>query len=416
VNILKTLIGDKEPVMVKNAEFVAFVCDETNTETMRRYVAQRMLPHSTVECGSIEQAVQYLRKMERPPAQLVVDVSDSDTPLSALAYLAEECDPSVDVYVLGAQNDVGLYRSLLQLGIRDYLVKPLTVDLLTRTLGDAQQGKAEPLQRSRTGKVISVLGVRGGIGATSLCAHLAQHLAEDQQRRVAVVDLDLYGSAISVLLGQQTNQGLMDVLQNIQGLDPQYMDRTLMKVGSRLFVLSCALDYGDSFEPQPGSLRHLVETLQHHFHYVLIDAQRLGAGMSVMTEEALDVSKLVYLVADRTVHSACAVTRMARHIGARDNEPVISILLNHTSAPSAAHVEHKDFIAATERAILLEFPYDAANLTLAQNLGERLNPRAPFAQAVVRLGNDLSGVEQKVAPMHQQWHETLRAKLKQKVS
>jgi pilus assembly protein CpaE len=409
MSLLESLGLRGESTQVQNAEFVAFINDEANTETMRRYVTQRMLPHAVVICGQIQQAITYLQKMDRPPLQLVIDVSNSDTPLSDLSSLAEECDPSVDVYVLGAQNDVGLYRSLLQLGIRDYLVKPLTVDLLTRTLGTAQPGHAEQIQRTRTGKVITVLGTRGGAGVSTVATHLALHLAEDRQRRVALVDLDISGGLVSVLLGMPTNQGLIDVLQNVQRLDPQYMDRTLLKFSNRLFVLSGEQDYNDFFEPADGALGQLIDVLKHYYHYVIIDSPRLGSGISKLTEEALSHSKLVYLLADRTVHSARNVMRLTRHISARANEPTVSVLMNHTAPVTSAHISKEDFASATQRPILLELPYDIAAITLAQNLGERLNQKSSFAKAIMQLANDLSGVEQAKEKSKSLWSAATRS-------
>jgi pilus assembly protein CpaE len=395
MSLIKALGLSSSNDTVRNADFVAFVSDDANTEVMRNYVALRTLPHALVERGSIAQAISVLSKMERPPARLVVDVSKCDTPLSELTHLAEVCDPSVEVYVLGSENDVGLYRNLLQLGVRDYLVKPLTVDLLTRTLGDGQQSSVGHVQRSRTGKVLTLLGTRGGVGVSTVGLHLAQHLAEDKMRRVALVDLNIYGGAVNVMIGQQTNQGLTDVLQNVHRLDTQYMDRTMIKNGSRLFLLTCELDYADRFNPEPGALGALIDVLKHYFHYVIIDAPPPGIGTGVLTEEALNQSKVVYILADKTVHSARSVTRLARHVVARSNEPAVSVLLNHTTPPATGHVNKDDFARATQREILLELPYDASGLTMAQNLGERINPRSGFAKAIAHIANDLSGTQQK---------------------
>lgn len=391
MTLMESLGGVGGKPAVANADFVAFVGDEENTQVVRQFVAQRALPHAEVQHGDIGQAIAYLRKMARMPKQLIVDVSGFDTPLSELARLAEVCAPSVDVYVLGNDNDVGLYRSLLQNGVRDYMVKPLTVELLTRALEQSMSGRDEPVQRSRTGKVITLLGARGGVGVSSVTAYLALYLAQEKQRRVALLDLDVYGGAIAVLLGQSTNQGLVDVLQNVQRLDPQYMDRTMMKHGDRLYSLSAELDYGIALNVERGALRQLIEVLKRHFHYVLIDSPRHGAGIAMLTEEALDQSKRVYLLTDQTVHAACAVTRLAQHVAARPNEPVVSVLLNHVAPQAPAHIATADFVKATQRSVHLELPYDTAALTLAQNLGERLGSHSAFARAIAALGDDLSG-------------------------
>jgi pilus assembly protein CpaE len=393
MSLLDALHQRQEGAAAQNADFVALVADEANTAVMQRYVSQRMLPHALVQQGAIGAAIDLLKKMDRAPVQLVVDVSGLDTPLSELEKLSNVCDPSISVFVLGDRNDVGLYRSLLQLGIRDYLVKPLTVDLLLRTLGDGQTGHTAPVQHTRTGKVISFVGARGGVGVSSVCTHLAYELAENRQRRVAVVDLDLHGGAVNVLLGLQGNQGLIDVLENVQRLDPQSMDRTLIRHGRRLYVLSCELAYGDRFVPQPGALAQLIDVLKHYFHYVLLDVPRPGTTWPQLSEEAFDNSYQVYLLADATVHSARRAAQLSRHVTARQSEPVLSLLLNHPQPEGSARVEVQDFVSAIQRSVLMELPFDAQALTRAQNLGEALNPRSVFGMAIRQLANDLSGAE-----------------------
>ncbi|TDR80246.1 AAA family ATPase [Paludibacterium purpuratum] len=389
-------LTDSKKAPQPHAEFLAVISDEQNAATMRAFLSHRMQPNALVMRGKVAHAIAFLRRAERPPAQLLVDVSDVDAPLSVLAQLAEVCDPSIEVYVLGSKNDVGLYRNLLQLGVRDYLVKPLTSDLLTATLGDASSpSAAEALQRARTGKVLSFVGARGGVGVSTVCTHLARHLAEVMQRRVALIDLNLYGGAVNVILGQQTNQGLVDVLQNVHHLDQAYLERTMVRASARLFVLSGELDYQDRFAIPEGHLADLLKLLKQHFHYVLIDASRPGAGLPQLTEEALDQSREVYLMADRTVHAARMVTRLTRHVLARESEPAVSVLLNQTGPTNAAMVSVEDFGRATQRPVALELPFDASNLTLSQNLGEPVKPQSPFGKAIARLADSLSGVQQK---------------------
>ena len=77
---------------------------------------------------------------------------------------------------IGAVNDIKLYREMIEAGISDYLVKPVSDRALDRRHqpGRAAQGR-QPAMRRRapTGRlggrdkrsVISVLGTRGGVGA-----------------------------------------------------------------------------------------------------------------------------------------------------------------------------------------------------------------------------------------------------------
>ena len=232
----------KGKTAIRVVDFIAFVADRKTEQVLKSFVLEQAMPHAHVAIGGVDDAIAYLLKIERSPLFLLIDLHDSVMPLSDLGRLAEVCEPSVQVVALGERNDVGLFRSLLKLGVRDYLVKPLTVELLKRTVSTTE-GKINPVVLTRAGKMIAFVGSRGGVGVTTIGLNLARHLAEDTHRRVAYVDLNVYGGAANSMLGIQSNNGLADALQNVHRLDPQYVERTLVAKGSRLFVLSAELDY-----------------------------------------------------------------------------------------------------------------------------------------------------------------------------
>jgi pilus assembly protein CpaE len=368
------------------AEFVAFVSDAQTEDSVRRFVHERMIAHAFVATGTIDDAIERLKNMERSPSKLLVDVSDSGMPLSDLERLAQVCEPSVSVVAIGERNDVGLFRNLLKIGVQDYLVKPLTSELLQRTFDT--NTSAEPLQHRRTGKVLALAGTRGGVGTTTIGVALARHLADVTMRRVAYVDLNLNGGAACTLLGVTSNNGLTDVLENVHRLDVQYMERTFVTKGPRLFVLSSELDYSSAFEMRQGALGELVSMLKHHFHYVLLDVPE-PAG--VAAEEAFSAAKNIYLVTDRSVHSAREVTRLIRHAQACGNEPAIFVLMNNPAQPAPGRVASGDFTQAIGFPVTQEFPFDGKAVATAENLGERVSPDTEFGSAISMLADNLTG-------------------------
>jgi pilus assembly protein CpaE len=373
------------------AEFVAFVSDAQTEESVRRFVHERMIAHAFIATGTIDDAIERLKNMERSPSKLLVDVSDSVMPLSGLERLAQVCEPSVSVVAIGDRNDVGLFRNLLKIGVQDYLVKPLTPELLQRTFDTT--ANAEPLQHRRTGKVLALAGTRGGVGTTTIGVALARHLADVTMRRVAYVDLNLNGGAACTLLGLTSNNGLTDVLENVHRLDVQYMERTFVTQGQRLFVLSSDLNYSSTFELRQGALSELVSTLKHHFHYVLLDVPNPSG---IAAEEALEAAQNIYLIADRSVHSAREVTRLIRHAQACGNEPTIFLLVNNPGQPAAGRVTSGDFAQAIGFPITQEFPFDGKAVAMAENLGERIKSDSEFGVAVSMLADNLTGTQETV--------------------
>ncbi|WP_026132251.1 AAA family ATPase [Pandoraea sp. B-6] len=371
---------------VRAAELLAVFSDATSVDAIKNLIVDHAMQDAHAQTGSIDDAIRLLRELERPPRQLLVDVSGSEMPISDLARLAEVCAPSVAVVVIGDRNDVGLFRSLLEIGIQDYLVKPVTVELLRRALA-----ARDPAAQARTGKVISFVGARGGVGVTTIAVSLARHLTGETLRHVVYVDLNLHGGAGDSMLGLRSSNGLAELLQDTQGVDPQSLDRALATAGDRLCTLSSELPYDTEFAVRPSAVTNLINTLKRRFHYVLVDLPCRG-GRSV--EEALDASQVVCIVADPSVYAARECVRLLRFTAERSSEPVVSVLLNNPLEPVSGRVQPLDFKRALGRASLHELPYDPKSLARAENLGEALpTHKKPlgFAAAIKRISNELTG-------------------------
>lgn len=386
---MSTLSFAKPKNAARAAEFVAFVTDKETEQVLKSYVLEQAMPHAYVATGNIDDAIAYLGKMDRSPQFLLIDLHGSVMPLSDLGRLAEVCEPSVQVIGIGDRNDVGLFRSLLKIGVRDYLVKPLTVELIKRTV-NVSEGSVNQVMLARAGKTIAFAGTRGGVGVTTLALNVARHLAEDTHRRIAYVDLNLYGGSANSMLAMQSNNGLADVLQNVHRLDPQYVERTLVAKGARLYMLSAELDYGTASPYEKGGLARVLALLCDSFHYVILD---VANSADPLANEAFDHASRVYLVADRSVHSTREAVRKLRFIEDRDNNPATSLLLNNVSISTAGKVEQADFAAALTRNVLYEVLYEPKAVTLAENLGETPSAKtvSGFNQMIKRIASDLTG-------------------------
>jgi pilus assembly protein CpaE len=375
------------------ADFVAFVADKDTEQALRNFIVEEAMPHAHIGVGSIDDAIAHLRKMDRSPLFLLVDLSGSAMPLSDLGRLSEVCEPSLQVIAIGERNDVGLFRSLLKLGICDYLVKPLTVELLKRTINVAQ-GTVTEVGTTRVGKPIAFVGTRGGVGVTSIATHLARYLTSNTHRRVAYVDLNLSGGASCTMLGVKCNDGLSEALANAHRLDMQYLERTLVAKDSRLHLLAAEQSFGASSLAQQASLApnlgRVLELLCNSFHYVFLDAGDPGGPLA---GAAFDLAKRVYLVADRTVHSAQRALRVLRYVEDRDNNPQTSVLLNSANAALSGKVRVADFTDAIGRNPLHEIAFEPKALQIAENLAEPVNDKAGngFLAAIEKIADDLTG-------------------------
>ncbi|HEV3106535.1 MAG TPA: AAA family ATPase [Trinickia sp.] len=376
---------------------IAVVADASSEEVVRNLLLDQGIANAHVARGTIDDAVELMRNVGHSPRHLLVDVSGSSMPVSDLMRLAEVVDPSVTVVVTGERNDVGLFRSLLRMGVQDYLVKPLTVELVQRALAST-----DPAASARTGKAIGFIGARGGVGVTTIATALARHLADKTRRRIAYVDLDVNGGAAASMLGVTPNNGLAELVQNTERLDQQLINQAVVAQSDRLFVLASELAYDQNLALRAGAVTELITALKRHFHYVVLDVPRRAGSVA---DEALDACETVHVVADRSVHAARETARLCRFAEGRPGNALISVLLNNAQQPVRGRVAPADFVHALGRASVHEFPYEPHTLALAENLGEALadTRQSAFARAVVSLADSITGGDAPSAA-NEPWH------------
>jgi pilus assembly protein CpaE len=199
--------------------FLAFVADGETETLLRECVTQLAPERGSIIRGGITRAIAYLGQ-HRSPDTLIVDISDVELPISKVNELAEVCEPGVAVIAIGNRNEIGLYRDLLHAGVTDYVVKPLSPQLLAKALmsGQIRGGEPSPI-RKKLGALVAFVGARGGVGTTTLAVNTAWHLANRQTRRVALVDLDLQNGDCALALEIKPSSGLREALANPLRID-----------------------------------------------------------------------------------------------------------------------------------------------------------------------------------------------------
>jgi pilus assembly protein CpaE len=393
MSALESLLQLKSTGAINAEDLLAVVSDRDSETAVKSLIVDQSIANACVQRGTIADAIQLLQKLDRSPKQLIVDMSGSAMPLSDLARLSDVCEPSVAVVVVGDRNDVDLYRSLLSAGVQDYLFKPLSVGLLQRALASR-----DPAAAVRTGRAVSFVGARGGVGTTTIAVSLARHLADVTHRRIAYVDLNFHGGAANSMLGLTTNNGLTELLQNAQRVDAPLINRMLVPKSNHLLVLSSELPYDNDFVCRPGAVSELINALKRHFHYVMLDLSGVAGSIA---EEALDASASVYITSDRSVHAARETARLLRFTEDRESDPTISLLLNNPYEPVPGRVDPADFQRALGRASMYELPYEPKTLAAAENLGEPIagGKPTPFTSAIVELANTLTGRTETARPL-----------------
>jgi pilus assembly protein CpaE len=305
------------------APLLAFVSDAATEKALRECLRQLSLAGMIVR-GGIAKAIETLGA-ERSPNILIVDVSSIDLPISQVHALAEVCEPGVTVIAIGSRNEIGLYRDLLHAGVTDYIVKPLTPQLIARALNQRTGTRETSSIQKKLGNMTALIGARGGVGTTTLAVNLAWHLANRHSRRVALVDLDLQNGDCALALNIKPTPGMREALVNPTRIDSTLLERVMTPVGHHLFVLSSEEPLSDDLEITAEAVGTLVGALREQFHYIIVDVPRIPTAPY---RQALDTADFRIIVGDQTLRSVRDIVRLRDSLGEGDGKQRNGFVLN----------------------------------------------------------------------------------------
>lgn len=385
---MATAIATAERAGGDQAHFIAFCADSTTHAAVDRVIGDLMLPHASIRKGTIKEAIKYLSQHPSPKL-LMVDVADSDLPLSDIDSLADVCEPGVSVIAIGERNDCGLFRDLLHHGVTDYLVKPLSPALLQRAISNISEHGSQSKATNKLGKLVAVMGARGGVGATTVATSLSWIIAQKRRRKVALVDLDLQFGTVALSLDIEPSQGLREALESADRIDSLFMDRMLTQHSDRLFVMSAEESPDETLLLDFAAIELLLNELRNKFHYVVVDLPR---SASPSTLQVLEHATDLILVSD---FSLAGMRDTMRTIGFL---PTLNASCNSVIIGSRAG-EHKqgempkaEFEKGIGRKVDFVLPFDAKTVASATNFGQPVAAgKGPVAKGLEDIAARLCG-------------------------
>ena len=357
----ESMVGAEE-----RRHFRAFVRDEETRKVVDQVVADLTIAHAAVQRGGVSEAITALGA-ERSPRILLVDITDAEMPLSAVNDLAEVCEPGVTVITVGDRNDVGLFRDLINRGISDYLVKPITPALLQRSLLSVLDSTGQSRQSSRLGRLVAVTGTRGGVGATMVATGLGWSIAHRRRRRVALVDLDLQFGTAALALDLEPSHGLREALEHPGRIDSLFVERSMIKQSETLYVLSSEESLGESLLPDYAALDLLLKELRNKFHFVIIDLPRL---VSPCTQHVLQSATNFVLVTDLSLAGMRDALRFFSLMPSINASCQTTLCANRVGEYRQGEIGRAEFESALGRPIDLFLPFDAKSVVAATNVGQ----------------------------------------------
>ena len=367
-----------------------FVQDRDSEGIIRQSLGNLSVRDAEFIPGNIDTAISALTQ-EQSPRLLIVDVSSVEDPLSRINELADVCEPNTGVVVIGDRNDIVLYRSLKRAGVVEYFFKPLVSDLVTRTCNGVLTGSVES-QNTRGGRLVFVLGVRGGVGATTIAVNTAWYLAERRQRWVMLLDLDLQDGDAALQLDVTPSHALREAFEHPERVDKLFLERAVIHVDHRIDLLASLEPLGGSIAFDESALLPLLETLLRRYRFIFVD---LPTTVAVRLLQALHLPSTCVLVSNGSLVSARETARWRAFIGVNSPERTTLHVLNQHGAPGS--LPDAEFNRAAGQAPDIVVPYDR-EIGVASTLGTKGTQKsASLKRGLAPLLRHLSG-EQEDSP------------------
>ncbi len=317
----------------------------------------------TVHLGGIAGAISLFEQSPTPNL-IVIEVEPKDANLfPALDQLASFCPPDTLVLLMGAENDISLYRRIVRSGVSDYLVTPVSPLQLVEAIG----GLYDVESSDRRGTVTAFVGARGGCGASSVAQNCAWSLAQKCETSVLLADLDLAGGTAALRLDLEPGLTVKNAIIEGSRLNHLGLDRMIVRRGPRFGLLASPADLGDAGPEQAEAAAHVVEVARRIAAHVLLD---LPSGWSSYNERLIEVVDQVVLVATPDLISLRNGGRMLRAINScRPNDPPPHIVLSQVGMSKRREITAEQFGKALDRPIAVELPFDAGLFSMAENEG-----------------------------------------------
>ena len=352
--------------------FTAFVCDEATAELLRPIAVEHGWAPEKVNKGGLRNAVQSL-SVSASPNILFVDLSESGDPLNDINALAEVCEPGTVVIAAGQVNDVRLYRDLIASGIQDYLLKPFSPDQLRDTFANAQLTISGPRvsepSAERPHVMTAVIGVRGGVGASTVATSLAWLMGDKAGRSAALLDLDLHFGTGALALDLEPGRGLTDAIENPSRIDGLFIERAMVRAIEKLSVLSAEAPINQPLLTDGSAFFQLQEEMREAFESIVLDLPR---PMLVQFPHLVHDAHVAIVVSEFTLAGTRDTIRILSWLKANAPQARVIVLANRVTGGAVQEISRRDFEQSIERKVDIVLPLDQKAASQAAKLGQPL--------------------------------------------
>lgn len=318
---------------------------------------------ANVVVGSPNDAAAQLSVTGFSPKYIAINIgSHAHDILPELERLAEYCEASTRVVIIGETNDISFYRALMDRGVTDYLTSPTSVDEVRNAF------VAKDMATGAQGEVIAFIGGGAGDGSSTVALNVAYTLGAINKQNTVIVDFDYQFGSVAKQLDLVTPYGMREIFEHPErGVDSTMLKRMVTSYKNSLDVVASpnALHFLPNVPPE--IVRDLINALQQKYRYVILDLPHLWTHW---VSTAIGSSDQIVLVGQLWLKSVTHCSRLLtawKDLGY--NNKHILLAINRSGSKFKDAIHPRDFERVCGRKIDVYLPNDIKTVVKAENQG-----------------------------------------------
>ena len=319
-----------------------------------------------IRLGGVQAAIEAFQTESTPPLIIVESLKAPQDLLAEIDQLAEVCDSGTKVVIIGATNDILLFRELMRRGVSEYLVAPVQPLQLIAAIGGLFSDPSQPF----VGRTIAFVGARGGAGASAVAHNTAYAMSERIGVNTVIVDYDLPFGTAGLDFNQDPLNGVADALSRPDRLDATLLDRMMVRCTDKLSLFAAPATLETDWDIGAEAFEEVTNRIRSTAPFVVLDLPHLWSGWM---RRALIAADEVVVVATPDLASLRNAKNMIDLIKqGRPNDAPPRLVLNQVGIPGRPEIPAKDFGAALGVHPSLIIPFDAKVFGAAANNGQMI--------------------------------------------
>lgn len=288
----------------------------------------------------------------------------------------------LEIFLTSEKTDPEMLMQAIRIGVKEFFPQPIKRNDVEQALKRFKERRdhAAPVAPQKSGRLISIIGSKGGVGTTTISVNLAVTLAEQGNNpSVAILDMNTLFGEIPLFLEISPKYHWGEITKNIERLDDTFLMNVLSKHSSGVHVLPSPGYLNGHQSPTPKIIERLLGIMKRMFDYIVIDCGQSTDETALKTIQMSDEVLLISVLSLPCLANANKLLRSFIDLGYLRKERIKVVLNRYINKSEISLQDAKKGIGHD---LFWIIPNDYGTTMSAINNGKPLSEIAPRSKIV----------------------------------